>query len=185
MNLTEAASLSLIAAIVTLVISAITIALFFGGAGAFWGPINDVFVAFTTLLLILPILAVLRPASDQVGPWFTTLSVAAIGGAVVIAIGQLSLVARAISLQTSFVVGGIGVVPLLLWLAGLAYLGIIRDVIPAGIGYLAGGVLALAALATVSSMALTVPITTILSVALVGTLAAWMWVLAHNLRSGS
>lgn len=185
MNLNEAASLSAIAAIVTLVISAITLALFFGGAGAFWGPINDVFVAFTTLLLVLPILAVLRLASGQVGPWFTILSVAAIGGAIVIAIGQLSLVARLVSLQTSFVVGGVGVVPLLLWVAGLAYLGIARDVIPAGIGYLAGGMLALAAVATVSSMALPASITTAASVALVGTLAAWMWALAQNLRSAS
>lgn len=183
MNLREAASLSATAAIVTLVISAITIALFFGGAGAFWGPINDVFVAFTTLLLILPILAVLRLVSGQVGAWFAILSVAAIGGAIVIAVGQLSLVARAISLQTSFLVGGIGVLPILVWLAGLAYLGIIRDVLPASIGYLAGGVLALAALATVSSMALPVSVTTVISVALAATLAAWMWALAQSLRS--
>ena len=44
-TLYRAAGLSAVLALIALVVAAVTIALFFGGAGQVFGPINDVFVA--------------------------------------------------------------------------------------------------------------------------------------------
>jgi hypothetical protein len=182
-NLGDWAGYSAIAAIVALIISGVTIALFFGGAGSFWGPVNDVFTALTAILLILPILAVLRLAPDDIGPWFGVLSVAATLGALLIAVGQLLLVAGVISLDSSFLTGGIGVLPFLLWLVGLAYLVLTRDVMSVVVGYLIGGVLVAAALTTVSALLLPWPVTTAFSVALLALLVAWLGLLAGEVRT--
>ncbi len=112
------ASRALYSAAVTLVASMIAISLFFGGAGAFWGPVNDLLVV-ATVLLLLPAVAVLpglvRPA---VGSWFTVLSVAAAVGVAVIATGQVALVAGLITLDVSFLTGGIGILPVIAWIGG-------------------------------------------------------------------
>ncbi|MEO6059163.1 MAG: hypothetical protein ABIQ05_04220, partial [Candidatus Limnocylindria bacterium] len=79
-GLVRAAGYSAYAAIATLIVAAVTIALFLGGAGQFWGPVNDVFVSLTTLLLILPVLGILLLAGDQAGWWFSILSWLAIAG---------------------------------------------------------------------------------------------------------
>ena len=62
-QLYPAAGASAVVSIIALVISGVALALFFGGAGAFWGPVNDMFVVVTVLALILPILAVDRLAA--------------------------------------------------------------------------------------------------------------------------
>src|SRR3990170_8912258 len=114
-GLIRAAGYSAYAAIATLVVAAVTIGLFFGGAGQLWGPVNDVFVSLTTLLLILPVLAILLLAGDQAGWWFSLLSWLAIAGLLLVAVGQLLLVVGVISLNASFLTGGIGITPFLLW----------------------------------------------------------------------
>ncbi len=109
------ASRSLYLAVVTLVGSMVAISLFFGGAGAFWGPVNDLLVV-ATVLLLLPAMAVLPGlARERVGRWFGLVSVAAAMGVAVIAAGQLALVAGLITLDTSFLTGGLGVLPVIAW----------------------------------------------------------------------
>ena len=95
----RAASRALYAAVVTMIASMVAISLFFGGAGAFWGPVNDLFVV-ATVLLLLPAMAVLyRLAGGRAGTWFKILTVAAAAGVLLIAVGQLALVAGLITLD--------------------------------------------------------------------------------------
>lgn len=183
MTLGEASGYGALAAAVTVVIAGVTLALFFGGAGAFWGPVNDVFVAITVLLLIPAIVAVTQLAPDDTRPWFTAVSVAAIGGAVVMAAGQLLLVAGVIGLNASFVTGGVGVLPFLVWMGALAWLVLARQAMDPAVGYLIVAVLASAAALTVSAAILPMPITTVTSVALLALLVAWMVVLSGELRT--
>ena len=49
-DLYRLASLSSWIALVALVLSGIALALFFGGAGQFWGPVNDGFLVVTAVL---------------------------------------------------------------------------------------------------------------------------------------
>ena len=74
------AGASAVVALIALVISGVALALFFGGAGAFWGPVNDMFVVVTVLALILPILAVDRLAAQEGVGWMRFVSIAAIVG---------------------------------------------------------------------------------------------------------
>ena len=76
-DLYRAAGASAVVALIALVIAGITIALFFGGAGAFWGPVNDMFVVVTVLALILPILAVDRLAAEGGIGWMRVVTIAA------------------------------------------------------------------------------------------------------------
>lgn len=182
MSFDQLAAYAATAAAVTLVISGITIALFFGGAGTFWGPINDVFIAITMLLLVVPILAVMQLRPDGIGPWFGVVSVAAVLGALLVAIGQLLLVAGGISLQTSYVTGGIGVVPVLIWLIALAYLVFTQEMMSAVVGYLVVGVLVATALVTIASVTLPWPVTALFGVAQLLLLVGWLAALSAELR---
>jgi hypothetical protein len=122
-----------------------TIALFYGGAGAFWGPINDVATSVALLALVLPVIAVDRIAGPDVGPWLRVVSVAAIGGIALAATGQVLLVVGVIDLETSFVTGGIGILPVFAWLVAVAVLGLGAAILPAQVGWLATGVIAVSA----------------------------------------
>ena len=55
-DLYRLASMSSWAALVALVLSGIALALFFGGAGEFWGPVNDALIVITAIAL-LPVVA--------------------------------------------------------------------------------------------------------------------------------
>ncbi len=114
------AARALYAAGVTMVASMVAISLFFGGAGALWGPVNDLLVVATVLLLLPAMAALPRLADHAVGRWFTLVSLAAALGVVVIAIGQLALVARLIPLDTSFLTGGLGILPVIVWIGATA-----------------------------------------------------------------
>jgi hypothetical protein len=114
------AARGLYASSVTMVASMVAISLFFGGAGAIWGPINDLLVV-ATVLLLLPAVAVLpRLVGPVTARWFTLVSMAAAVGIAVIATGQLALVAGLITLDTSFLTGGLGVVPVIAWVGATA-----------------------------------------------------------------
>lgn len=117
---TRIAARALYLAAVTLVASMVAISLFFSGAGAFWGPVNDLLVVATVSLLLpaMTVLATLVGAS--VGRWFTLVSAAAALGAVVIAVGQLALVFGLITLDTSFLTGGLGILPVIGWIGATA-----------------------------------------------------------------
>lgn len=182
MTLGELAAASAIAAAVALVLAGVAFALFVGGAGAVWGPINDVLVAITAILLIPAVVVVLRLAPDDLGPWFAVLSAVAIAGLVVIAVGQLALVAGVISLETSFLVGGIGFVPVLAWMISVAWLTLAADMLPSEIGWwLVGALVAIPALA-LSAAVLPWPITTAVALVLLACLVAWLLTLSGALR---
>jgi hypothetical protein len=183
-DLYRAAGASAVVALLALVIAGITIALFFGGAGAFWGPVNDMFVVVTVLALILPILAVDRLAAEGGIGWTRVVTIAAILGAVLIAIGQTALVLGFLSLQGSFVTGGVGFVPIVIWLVALAILSFGSGVLPPQIGWAAVAVLALIVVdALVGVAAATGPVLWIVSIALLTALVAWLWILSSTLLS--
>jgi protein-S-isoprenylcysteine O-methyltransferase Ste14 len=73
-----------------------------------FGVLNDIAVVVALILLILPAIAVGDLLADADG-WFGVLSWIAIAGLVLAALGQVLLISGAISLQTSFVTGGIGI----------------------------------------------------------------------------
>ncbi len=182
MTLGDLAAWSTLAAAGALVISAIALALFFGGAGSFWGPVNDVFVALFLLLLLPAVVAVWRLSPDDIGPWFGILSGAAILGVLVAASGQLLLVAGVISLDASYVTGGVGILPGLAWMVGLAVLVFSRDLLGVEVGWSLIATLGLAGLLTLSALALPTPATAVLAVLLTAALVAWLATLASAVR---
>lgn len=183
MKLGDLASWSALAAIAALVLSAIALALFFGGAGDAWGPVNDVLVALTLLLLLLPLVAAWRLAPDDIGPWFGLLTLLAVVGALEAAVGQVLLVVGVIGLETSFVTGGVGVVPLVAWAVGFAYLVFTRDVVGVEVGWLLVAVLVAASLLTASYLFLAVPVTAAVGVVTVVLLSGWLLALSSAVRS--
>ncbi|MEX1156804.1 MAG: hypothetical protein WED12_06505 [Chloroflexota bacterium] len=180
-GLIRAAGYSAYAAIATLVVAAVTIGLFFGGAGQFWGPVNDVFVSLTTLLLILPVLAILLLAGDHAGWWFSALSWLAIAGLLLVAVGQLLLVVGVISLNASFLTGGIGISPFLLWALATIWTAWTFGVPSMMVGFLLAGVLVVSALTTAVSLALPGVATGIVSAVLTLAVCAWMAALGSDL----
>lgn len=180
-SLFRAAGWSAWGALLALVISGVTIALFFGGAGDVWGPVNDVFVSITAVLLILPILAVDRIGGGETTPWLRIVSIAAIAGAILIATGQLLLVARVISLETSFVTGGVGVIPVLAWIVAVAVLGLGTAMLPPVVGWLAAVTLVLIVLLSVVAALTLGPATWVTAAALTVAIAAWLGNLAAGL----
>src|SRR5262245_45243750 len=109
-------------ALVALVLSGIALALFFGGAAQSWGPVNDALIVVTAIALIPAVLAVARLAGDRDSPWVTILTVAALAGLVLMATGQTLLIVGRLSLDGSYVTGGIGFVPFLAWILLVAVL---------------------------------------------------------------
>src|SRR5258706_13292924 len=84
-DLYRLASLSSWVSLVALVLSAIALALFFGGAGEFWGPVNDALIVVTAIALIPVVAAVARLKGDRGTPWELDLSAASVDGLTLIA----------------------------------------------------------------------------------------------------
>lgn len=183
MTLGDVAAGSALAAIGALLIAGVTIALFFGGAGDFWGPVNDLFTALALLLLVPVMLAVLRLAPDDIGPWFAIITYLAIAGVLVGAAGQIVLVLGGISLQASFVTGGIGLMPILAWAIGFAVLVFTRDMVSVVVGWLLVGVLVSAALLTVVSLFASWPVIAVAGVITLALLVAWLAALSGELAA--
>ncbi|CAN5798437.1 hypothetical protein BH24CHL6_BH24CHL6_06880 [soil metagenome] len=137
-------------AIVTLIVAGVALALFFGGAGDLFGPINDIFTALTLLLLVPAILAVRRLGSGVVGDWFTWLSVLTIGGLLLAAAGFILLVVRVIELQTSFLTFGLGILPFMAWVAALAYVSLRHGLLSRTVGWWVVAFLAVTVLSLVA-----------------------------------
>ena len=153
-TLYRAAGISAAIAVPLLIISGVALALFFGGQGQFWGPVNDVFISLTCLALLLPIVAVDRLAVDS-APWMRWVSIVAFAGCVLVAVGQFALVLGIIDLQTSFVTGGIGFLGVVAWMIALVILAFGVGVLPAAIGWLSAITLAFIVLEAVVGMATT------------------------------
>jgi len=119
--LTTLAFISALIAAPVLVLAVIYGRLFFKTRRAEYGRLNDIFAAIVLALLILPALATFKSVGATHG-WFKTLAGLAIVGIVVGTTGQVLLVLRKISLKTSFITGGLCIVPVSVWLFSLAFL---------------------------------------------------------------
>ena len=182
-QLYPAAGASAVVSLIALVVSGVALALFFGGAGAFWGPVNDMFLVVTVLALILPILAVDRLAAEQGAGWMRFVSIAAILGAILIAVGQTALVIGALSLEGSFVTGGIGFIPIVVWLVALVVLSLGSGALPPLVGWAAVAVLVLIGVEALVTAVAMGPLVWIASIALLVALVAWLWALSSTLLS--
>ncbi len=170
-----------LAAAVTLLLSGIALALFFGGFGYIFGPVNDVLLGLTFVLLVPAILEVRLLSSSTVGSWFSWLSYAAIAGIVVLVIGQVALVTRMISLQTSFVTLSVGVLPFLVWATALAVLSLQGRLLGPALGRW-GIAFALALVsAAVGWYVLPMAVWSVLGAALLVTFLGWIVTLGRQL----
>ena len=97
------AGISTLLAIPALLLAGFFGGLFFLGRGERYGPLNDLFFALTMYLIILPAIAVVNLADEQVGAWFDVVTWIAVMGMVIAGVGQVLLVVGGISLQTSFI----------------------------------------------------------------------------------
>jgi hypothetical protein len=166
-DLYPAAGASAVVALIALVISGITLALFFGGAGAFWGPVNDMFIV--------------RLAADAGIGWMRLVTIVAVLGAILIAVGQTALVLGFLSLQGSFVTGGLGFIPIVVWLVALVVLAFASGVLPSPVGWAAVAVLVLIGVEALVGSASYGPLLWIASIALLAAMVAWLWILSSTL----
>ena len=102
------------------------------------------------------------------------MSVGAITGAVLIAVGQLLLVVGVIDLETSFVTGGLGVIPVLVWIVALIVLAVPLDILPSSVGWLAGGAIALIVVGSLVTFVTTGPTAWAAWVAVCVVLVVWL-----------
>jgi hypothetical protein len=177
-DLFRLASLSTWLALVALLLSAIALALFFGGVGDFWGPVNDALIVVTAIALLPAVVAVVRLAGDQGAPWVSIVSVAAIAGLVLIAIGQTLLIIGRLSLDGSYATGGLGVLPFLAWIVLVAILALGMGVLPSRTGWLA--VLTLVAIVVFSVTATVTlgPVLWVEALCMLAIVSAWLGTLA-------
>jgi hypothetical protein len=136
-DLDRLANLSGWLAMVALILSGVALALFFGGAGAYWGPVNDAFLVVTAIALIPVVAAVAGLAGDHGSPWVRIVSVVAVLGLILIAVGQTLLIVGRLSLDGSYVTGGVGVIPVIAWFVLLVVLALGLGVLPSRVGWLA------------------------------------------------
>ena len=165
-------------ALVAFIASAVALGLFFGGAGQFWGPVNDAFIVVFVLAMIPAVLAVDRLAGVHAAPWTRIVTVAAIAGIVLMAVGQTLLIVGRLSLEGSFVTGGIGVIPFIAWIVLVAVLALASGVLPRPVGWLAVASLVGIVALTVVGMLTRGPLVWIAAVALVIAMGAWLTALA-------
>ena len=108
-------------------------------------------------------------------------SIITIVGVVVIAVGQMALVLGFLSLEGSYVTGGIGLIGILAWLIALPVLAFVSGVLPSTVGWTAIGVLLLIAVEAVVAMVMMGPLVAVASVALLAVMSAWLWTVSTTL----
>jgi len=172
-------------ALVALVLSGIALALFFGGAGEFWGPVNDALIVLTAIALIPAVLAVQRLAGDRAAPWVSILTIATIAGLVLIALGQTLLIVGRLSLDGSYVTGGIGVIPVLAWIVLVAALSLGGGVLPTTTGWLAVATLVLIVAMSAIAVVTRGPILWVAGIGLVVALSGWLAGLATSFSASA
>jgi hypothetical protein len=162
--------------------AAVSIGLFFGGAGSIFGPINDVTTAATLLLIVPGVLAIRRLARGRVGGWFSVLSFLTVGGLALAAGGLISLVAGLITLNDSFVTGGVGILPFLGWLGALALVGLRGGVLTRRVGWLSAGALGASILSGAISPFLPMSVLVfVVGLPLLALFVLWLWVTGTDL----
>ena len=180
-DLYRMAGISTWIALVALVLSGIALALFFAGAGAFWGPVNDALIVVTAFALLPGIVAVARLAGDHAAPWVAILTVAAIAGLVLVAVGQTLLIVGRLSLEGSFVTFGLGTVPFLAWVVLVAVLGLGGSAVPESVGRLAAVVLGTIVVAAILGVVGSGPVLWIAGIGTLVALSIWLAGLATSL----
>lgn len=184
MALLRVAGYGAMGAIATLVVAGVALGIFFSDTEAFavFGPINDVTTA-ATLMLMVPAVAVLhRLIRDGEVNWYRYLSAITIAGMVVAAAGLLLLVVRVVDLEGSFIIGGVGMLPFLGWVAVTGYLALRGRLLSRTLGWWIAAfigltVIAIAAAPFVPMAVLTFTVFPLLVVALAG----WLFVLGRDL----
>ncbi len=166
-------------------LSGVFLALFFRGRGDHYGPLNDIFVAISLVLLILPAIGIYSLTRNLNGPWLDVSVWFGVAGMVVVAIGQTLLVLRVVSLQTSFVTDGLGIMPVLAWMVSLVVLSSARAQLPDYIGWATGAALVLIVIVTLAWMLNMKAVTWSLAAALGGTLLLWLGSLGWFLQGAS
>jgi hypothetical protein len=184
-DLYRLAGLSSWVSLVALLLSGIALALFFGGAGDFWGPVNDALIVVTAIALIPPVLAIARLAGDRDAPWVLVVSIAAVAGLVLIAAGQTLLIVGRLSLDGSYVTGGLGVVPVLAWIVLIAVLSLGSGVLPSTIGWLAVATLAAIVVLSIVAVVTRGPVLWVAGVGLLIVISAWLAALASSLGASA
>jgi hypothetical protein len=173
-DLYRLASLSSWLAVIALVLSGIALALFFGGAGEFWGPVNDALIVVTAISLIPAMIAVARIAGDRGAPWVLVVSIAAVAGLVLIAVGQTLLIVGRLSLDGSYVTGGLGVAPVLAWIVLVAILSLGSGALPSTIGWLAVATLAAIVVLSIIAVVTSGPLLWVGGAGLLIVISAWL-----------
>ncbi|MSQ33033.1 MAG: hypothetical protein EXR60_01220 [Dehalococcoidia bacterium] len=168
-------------AIPALLLAGLFLALFFGGRGEPYGPLNDIFTALSLLLLILPAIAVYLSSQAAAGSWLTVVTWLAVAGMVIGAAGQVLLVIGVINLQTSFVTGSIGILPVLAWAISIAVLSLGLRQLSASLGWLMVAVLLLALFLTLASSLHWKLATWLFAGGLITALVAWLGSLGRDL----
>jgi hypothetical protein len=182
-ELTGLASQSAYLAVPAVLLAGITVALFFGRGEPF-GTLNDLFSAVALLLLIPPVLGVREKLGDAPGGWLLPLTIATVLGLALAGFGQMLLIVRVIDLSASFVTGGLGILPVLAWVAGLAWLSLGRQLLPTSLGWLSVLLLGAAILVAIFS-GLKVGVATWASATiLVAALLGWLVALAMAVQPG-
>lgn len=182
---TRTAGRALYVALATVVLSMVALALYFGGAGDMWGPVNDVLVATSVALVVPAMLAVRRLSQGRAGTWLSILTLAAIAGALVLACGQLALVTGVIGLEASFATGTLGVLPMIAWLAGTGVLALRTGLLARSVGWWAAAFVAIVivtALGLATLAADTPTLALLFGAPLLVALAGWMLSLGRDLE---
>jgi hypothetical protein len=172
-------------AVVALILSGIALGLFFGGAGEFWGPVNDALIVVTAIALVPIVAAVARLAGERGSPWVALVSIVAVAGLILIAVGQTLLIVGRLSLDGSYVTGGIGVIPVIAWIVLVAILGLGLEVLPSRTGWLAVLTLVTIVVFSVTAAVTLGPILWVEAVLLLAVISVWLGSLAGAFAAGS
>lgn len=156
-------------------------ALFFGGRGDRFGALNDFFSAIALLLVIPLVIAVNERLHAEAGGWLLPLTVVTLAGLLIAAAGQLLLIVRVIDLSTSFVTGGLGILPVLGWVIALVWLSLGAHLLPDAVGWLGVALLGSAALTGTFSMVKLPLAMWACSVVLLASLLGWLVALGLTL----
>jgi hypothetical protein len=170
---------------IALVISGIALAIFFAGPGEPFGSINDAFIAISLIALIPAVLAVDRLSDGHLAPFVRIVTIATIAGIVLASVGQVLLIVRVITLEDSYVTGGLGILPVLVWIVLVAILALGSHVLPTQVGALAVASLASIVVMSVVSTITFGPALWVSAVLLVAVISAWLGSLAFAFTAAS
>lgn len=180
-DLYRLASWSSWVACAALVIAAVALAIFFAGPGEPFGSINDLAFAATLIALVPAVLAVDRLAGPHLSPVIVrVLTIGTIAGIVLSATGSLLLVARVITLEDSYITGGLGILPVIAWMILVAVLSLGSKVLPPSAGWLAVSTVAVIVATIAIAVVTSGPVLWVAGVGLAVVVALWLAALASG-----